>query len=69
MPGFRKISMYPKLWEASDIPYSELIDRLILLAIQRFEKEQKLQTSYEGGRKLKGIIYKTFLYDSRCTCD
>ena len=34
MPGFTLISMYPKLWEASGIPYSELIDRLIRLAIE-----------------------------------
>jgi len=44
IPGFTKISMYPKLWEASGIPYSELIDRLIQLAINRFSKEQSLKT-------------------------
>ena len=32
IPGFTRISMYPKLWEASGIPYPELIDRLIQLA-------------------------------------
>lgn len=47
IPGFTKISMYPKLWEASGMPYPELIDLLIQLAIERFEKEQKLKTSYE----------------------
>jgi D-alanine-D-alanine ligase len=46
MPGFTKISMYPKLWEASGITYSDLIDRLIQLAIERFNKEKKLATSY-----------------------
>jgi D-alanine-D-alanine ligase len=46
MPGFTKISMYPKLFEASGITYPQLIDRLIELAIQRFEKEKKLKTSY-----------------------
>ena len=45
IPGFTKISMYPKLWEASGIPYTELIDRLIQLAIERFNKEQRLKTS------------------------
>jgi D-alanine-D-alanine ligase len=45
MPGFTKISMYPKMWEASGISYTELITRLIELAIQRFEKESKLKTS------------------------
>ncbi|MFQ5706639.1 MAG: D-alanine--D-alanine ligase [bacterium] len=47
IPGFTRISMYPKLWEVSGIPYSELIDRLIQLAIARFEKEKKLKTSVE----------------------
>lgn len=46
IPGFTKISMYPKLWEASGISYAELIDRLIQLAIERFDKEQKLKTNY-----------------------
>jgi D-alanine-D-alanine ligase len=46
IPGFTKISMYPKLWEASGIPYTELIDRLIQLALERFEKEKRLKTSY-----------------------
>lgn len=45
IPGFTKISMYPRLWEASGITYSELINRLIELAIERFEKEQRLKTS------------------------
>jgi D-alanine-D-alanine ligase len=45
IPGFTQISMYPKLWEASGIPYSKLIDRLIRLALERFRKEQKLRTS------------------------
>ena len=35
MPGFTPISMYPKLWEASGLPYSRLIDRLIELALER----------------------------------
>jgi D-alanine-D-alanine ligase len=36
IPGFTKISMYPKLWEASGISYVELIDQLIQLALERF---------------------------------
>jgi D-alanine-D-alanine ligase len=35
MPGFTSISMYPKMWEYSGIPYSQLIDRLIELALER----------------------------------
>lgn len=46
IPGFTSISMYPKLWEATGISYSELVDRLIALAIERFEKESRLETSY-----------------------
>lgn len=45
IPGFTKISMYPKLWEASGIFYSELIDRLIQLALERAEQEKQLKTS------------------------
>ncbi len=47
IPGFTKISMYPKLWEASGISYTELIDRLIQLALERFEQEKKLKISYD----------------------
>lgn len=46
MPGFTKISMYPKLWEASGISYTDLITQLIELAIARFERDAKLKTSY-----------------------
>jgi len=46
LPGFTTISMYPKLWEASGIPYSELIDRLITLAIERHAEKNKLRTKY-----------------------
>jgi len=45
MPGFTKISMFPKMWEASGIEYTDLITRLIELAISRFEKERSLKTS------------------------
>ncbi|MCL2759435.1 MAG: ATP-grasp domain-containing protein, partial [Treponema sp.] len=45
MPGFTKISMYPKMWESSGISYTDLITRLIELAISRSEKERKLKTS------------------------
>ncbi|MDA8188982.1 MAG: D-alanine--D-alanine ligase, partial [Dehalococcoidales bacterium] len=47
IPGFTKISMYPKLWEASGISYGELIDRLIELAIKRHMEKRQLRTSYE----------------------
>ena len=42
IPGFTSISMYPKLWEASGIPYRELLSKLIELAISRHEKRKTL---------------------------
>ena len=47
MPGFTEISMYPKLWEASGLPYSQLIDRLIELALERHRERSRSRTSYE----------------------
>jgi D-alanine-D-alanine ligase len=44
MPGFTKISMYPKLWEATGLSYTGLITRLIELALER--QEEKKQTTY-----------------------
>lgn len=46
LPGFTSISMYPKLWEATGIPYSELIDRLIELAFERHADRSRSQTVY-----------------------
>ena len=45
LPGFTEISMYPKLWEASGIPYSELIDSLISLGLVRFQDKQNCKIS------------------------
>ncbi len=45
IPGFTNISMYPKMWEASGLSLSKLLDRLIELAIERFQREQKLKTT------------------------
>ena len=47
MPGFTPISMYPKLWEASGISYSELIDRLIELALERHEDKQQSRATFD----------------------
>ena len=46
IPGFTKISMYAKLWEASGIPYRELISRLIDLALQRHARRSALKRTY-----------------------
>jgi D-alanine-D-alanine ligase len=40
IPGFTSISMYPKMWEHSGIGFSELIDRLIELALDRHKRRQ-----------------------------
>ena len=45
IPGFTTISMYPKLWEASGLPYPALLDRLITLALERHAEKQHLRTS------------------------
>lgn len=47
IPGFTDISMYPKLWEASGLPYRELIDRLIELALERHRDRVRMETSYQ----------------------
>ncbi|WP_419163303.1 D-alanine--D-alanine ligase [Candidatus Palauibacter sp.] len=47
IPGFTRISMYPKLWAASGVPYPELIDRLIRLAIERAEREDRLASAID----------------------
>ena len=41
MPGFTSISMYPKLWAASGLGYSDLIDRLIQLAFERYQEKKR----------------------------
>jgi D-alanine-D-alanine ligase len=45
IPGFTTISMYPKMWEASGLPYAALLDRLIALALERHREKQTLRTS------------------------
>jgi D-alanine-D-alanine ligase len=44
IPGFTSISMYPRMWAASGIPYAKLIDRLIELALERHR--EKTRTCY-----------------------
>jgi D-alanine-D-alanine ligase len=44
IPGFTKISMYPKLWAASGLSYPKLIDRLITLALERHARRKRLST-------------------------
>jgi D-alanine-D-alanine ligase len=44
MPGFTPISMYPKLWIHSGMSYSELIDRLVQLALERHSRRRRNTT-------------------------
>jgi D-alanine-D-alanine ligase len=48
IPGFTAISMYPQLWEASGLPYPELLDRLIELALERHADKSRSQITYKG---------------------
>ncbi len=41
IPGFTSISMFPKMWEASGLPYPKLIDRLIELALERHRAKRE----------------------------
>jgi len=47
IPGFTKISMYPKLWEASGLAYPQLVDRLIELALERKSDRDRTERRYE----------------------
>jgi D-alanine-D-alanine ligase len=47
LPGFTQISMYPKLWEASGLPYTELLTKLIELGLERYEEKKRTIYSKE----------------------
>jgi D-alanine-D-alanine ligase len=47
IPGFTSVSMYPKMWAQTGLAYSDLIDRLIELAMERHADKQKSKTSYD----------------------
>lgn len=51
IPGFTSISMYPKLWEASGLLYPKLLDKLVKLSFERYEKRQKLVFNYQPKKK------------------
>ena len=44
IPGFTPISMYPKLWAATGLPYDELIDELVRLALERHDRRSRFST-------------------------
>ena len=56
IPGFTEASMYPKLWEKSGIRFSELIDRLIELALERYQDKMTNKTDYPIGILKKNKI-------------
>jgi D-alanine-D-alanine ligase len=46
IPGFTKISMYPKMWEATGLGYTELITQLVELAVAKYDRDNQLKTSF-----------------------
>jgi D-alanine-D-alanine ligase len=48
LPGFTSISMFPKLWEASGLPFPGLVERLVELARERWQEERRLRTSWKS---------------------
>jgi D-alanine-D-alanine ligase len=52
IPGFTTISMYPKLWEASGLSYTDLINNLIDLAIERHAQKKRLRTAYAADKTI-----------------
>ena len=47
IPGFTSMSMYPRMWEASGLPYSRLIDRLIELALERHREKGRTRYDFQ----------------------
>jgi D-alanine-D-alanine ligase len=45
IPGFTPASMFPKLWECSGVPYAELIDKLVAIALARHERRARFSRS------------------------
>jgi D-alanine-D-alanine ligase len=46
IPGFTEISMYPKLWEVSGLPYSQLLEELVSLGLERHNKRKKSELKF-----------------------
>jgi D-alanine-D-alanine ligase len=47
LPGFTSISMFPKLWEATGVPFRELVERLVQLGLERWRGERSLRTVWK----------------------
>ncbi len=54
IPGFTRFSAYPRLWEASGLPYPALVDRLIALALERHARKRRLATPAPSGTEPGG---------------
>lgn len=54
LPGFTRISMYPKLWQASGLGYQALVTRLIELALERHEQARRLSHSIHDQAQARG---------------
>lgn len=52
IPGFTPISMYPRLWAHSGLPYPKLLDRLITLALEKDQENKSFKTDFSGARPL-----------------
>lgn len=48
LPGFTKISMYPKMWESSGLDITSLLTEIVKFGLERFQKQQKLQRSFQA---------------------
>jgi D-alanine-D-alanine ligase len=59
IPGFTSISMYPKLWEASGIPFCDLIDKLIELAMEHHGKKGRTKYTIELPEDSSGALEAT----------
>ncbi len=49
LPGFTEVSMYPRMWRASGLSFTALLDRLVELAIERAQASQRLERTYRTG--------------------
>lgn len=54
LPGFTSISMFPKLWEATGLPYGRLLDKLIDLAVKKAGQKERLVRTYRPRRRKGG---------------
>ena len=54
LPGFTNISLYPQMWEVSG-KYSDLIDRLIKLGLEEFERQEQIKYDFQSLGEEKSV--------------